>query len=311
MDSSSYQSIDEDLFLLPSHVTSPNSTLIFTSTVASSTDSSEGVYGDILYAIASPILMTLGLLGNLLSLIIFMFGSRSSKVARSQYLIAISVSDSVVLLSYVLPEWVKRGLPTLDSDMIVHSGLVYDSWRCHTILFFSYSSRFISAWLRVLFTFERFYSIRFPFKRLTFATKLTRIFILTTFACGFLISSVKPIIMREKVPYDFDALTSESTTVRDLDIASLLTSPSSLSSSDEDIFVSDSSFTTTDYSMNTTDEPFVSSTLPTGWGSDFGNLSFTQTESFLNEQGIATTMLDSNMIQAIVSLFVPGKNEVS
>jgi len=58
-----------------------------------------------------------------------------------------------VLLSYVLLDWLKKGLPLWPGH---HSIRWVDvSGVCESFLFMSYTFRFVSIWLIVLFTIER------------------------------------------------------------------------------------------------------------------------------------------------------------
>ncbi len=75
------------------------------------------------------------------------------KLSASVYLSAICVCDTCVLLTYVLLDWLNRGMRRWPGgahvDVINHTG------NCQAFLFLSYLFRFTSVWLIIVFTFER------------------------------------------------------------------------------------------------------------------------------------------------------------
>ena len=66
-------------------------------------------FGNSFYAFLTPFILIIGLIGNSMSLKVF-----TSRVMRrlssSTYLMALSVSDMLVLLTYVLLDWLNDGL---------------------------------------------------------------------------------------------------------------------------------------------------------------------------------------------------------
>lgn len=115
--------------------------------------------GVAMYAFATPFVVVIGLVGNGLLLKVFASGA-VGKAATRCYLMALATSDSLVLVTYVLLDWLKRGLPEWS-----------DGWRCHVIdidgvcqafLLLSYTFRFLSAWLVVSFTVERYVGVCWP-----------------------------------------------------------------------------------------------------------------------------------------------------
>jgi len=92
-------------------------------------------------------------LGNALSLRVFAGAARMRRLSSSMYLSAISVSDCLVLLSYVLLDWLKKGLPLWPGRHSIR--WVDTSGVCESFLFTTYTFRFVSIWLIVLFTIER------------------------------------------------------------------------------------------------------------------------------------------------------------
>lgn len=110
-------------------------------------------FGQKFYAYITPIIVSVGICGNALSLSVFQ--SRSLRnVAASRYLAALSIADISTLVFYVSGEWVKRGLkqffPEYTKTFLDTEGV------CQIWLYLNYFSRFMSSWIIVCFTFERF-----------------------------------------------------------------------------------------------------------------------------------------------------------
>lgn len=132
-----------------SHTPNPQDPLIVTSSL-------------VLYTYSVPAILTVGILGNLVSLRVFL--SRSMrKLSASTYLAALSTSDILALIFYVLVEWLRWGLPQLNHgqqlDVLNSAGV------CQVLFYFSYVSRFLSAWFIVTFTVERYIGVCHPLKR--------------------------------------------------------------------------------------------------------------------------------------------------
>lgn len=105
------------------------------------------------YAYVTPIIFFIGIVGNSLSLRVFL-SKPMRKMSACYYLAALAASDIGVLMTYVLLEWLHLGLPLwpggYQAPIITINGI------CHSFLFFSYTFRFLSAWLIVIFTIERY-----------------------------------------------------------------------------------------------------------------------------------------------------------
>ena len=115
------------------------------------------------------------------------------RLSASVYLAALSASDSMVLLVYVLLDWLVKGLPYWPGG---HSArVIHTAGGCHLFLFFSYTFRFVSVWLIVVFTIERFIAVCRPLHRRIICTKaFARRIILTVCLMGALCSLYKPIL---------------------------------------------------------------------------------------------------------------------
>ena len=150
-------------------------------------------YGVLIYAFVTPVIILVGVLGNLVSLRVF-FSRNLRKLSASVYLAAISVSDLMVLLIYVSLDWLRKGLPHYPGG---HSlgWIINSSGICETFLYFSYLFRFVSVWLIVVFTVERYIAACRPLQRRVICTKsFGRRAIMVVIVFGGLISLYKPII---------------------------------------------------------------------------------------------------------------------
>lgn len=114
-------------------------------------------------------------------------------MSASLYLACLAVSDACVLLTYVLFEWLQRGLPRWPGgrayDLIAVPGL------CQAYVFVSYMFRFMSAWFIVAFTIERCVGILMPIKRRVLCRRtFARRSLGAVVASAFGISLYKPIL---------------------------------------------------------------------------------------------------------------------
>ena len=128
-------------------------------------------YGERFYAYVTPFLILIGLFGNVTSLCVF-FAKRMRKLnVPLYYLTALSASDTIVLMSYVLMEWLNKGLPLWQGK---HRLAVIDTQgMCHVFLLLSYTFRFVSVYLIVAFTVERYSAICNPFENRACSRKST------------------------------------------------------------------------------------------------------------------------------------------
>ncbi|XP_041360979.1 thyrotropin-releasing hormone receptor-like [Gigantopelta aegis] len=114
------------------------------------------------YSYFTPIVLVIGLTGNLLSLRVFM-SRNMRKLSASTYLAALSLSDIFALLFYVLVEWLRRGMPEISGGVVPH--FLETQGVCQLSLYLSYVSRFLSAWFVVTFTVERYIGVCHPLRR--------------------------------------------------------------------------------------------------------------------------------------------------
>ncbi|XP_053624611.1 thyrotropin-releasing hormone receptor [Plodia interpunctella] len=102
----------------------------------------------------TPLLVTLGSIGNLLSVFVF-FTSKLRHQSTSQYLSALAISDTIFLLQ-LLPPWLNTLMIT---DIFISEGF------CQVFTYISYVTCYVSSWLVVSFTVERFVAVLYPLRR--------------------------------------------------------------------------------------------------------------------------------------------------
>ena len=108
-----------------------------------------------------PVLLALGVPGNILSLVVLV---RIRKSATSPYLIFLAGVDLFILCVSLLPNWIG-GLK--ETDIRDHSDVV-----CKLHVFAVYSSLQMSSWTLVLVTSERVCSVIYPHKVRALCTKV-------------------------------------------------------------------------------------------------------------------------------------------
>ena len=117
-----------------------------------------------------PVLMAIGIPGNILSIIILL---KLRSTQRSIYLVCLACADLLVLCVSVLPDWIG-GILTF------HLRDVY-SIVCRLQTFGMYSSIQLSSWILVLVTTERVVSVIYPHRvRIVFSLQRTLISVILT-----------------------------------------------------------------------------------------------------------------------------------
>ncbi|XP_029668404.1 thyrotropin-releasing hormone receptor-like isoform X1 [Formica exsecta] len=106
----------------------------------------------------TPILVHLGLLGNCLSVCVF-FGTKLRYFSSSIYLGALAISDAIFLVT-VFVVW----LVMVKIDL-------FNRWGFNQFfIYLSTLSSFLSVWLVVAFTVERYVAVRWPLRRQSLCT---------------------------------------------------------------------------------------------------------------------------------------------
>ncbi|XP_011862235.1 PREDICTED: thyrotropin-releasing hormone receptor-like [Vollenhovia emeryi] len=106
----------------------------------------------------TPIIVFLGLLGNCLSMCVF-FGTKLRYSSSSIYLGALAISDSGFLVAVFVP-WLR----ILQVDLFNRHGF------CQFFIYLGYICSFLSVWLVVAFTVERYVAVKWPLRRQVWCT---------------------------------------------------------------------------------------------------------------------------------------------
>ncbi|CAL1685987.1 unnamed protein product [Lasius platythorax] len=106
----------------------------------------------------TPILVHLGLLGNCLSVCVF-FGTKLRYSSSSIYLGALAISDTLFLVT-VFVVW----LTMVKVDLFNRWGF------CQFFIYLSTLCSFLSVWLVVAFTVERYVAVKWPLRRQSLCT---------------------------------------------------------------------------------------------------------------------------------------------
>jgi len=107
----------------------------------------------------TPLLCTFGAIGNSLSILVFCVHNSHRNLSSSYYLSALALSDNGYLLN-LFAMWLN-GL-----------GIRVITWElsCPLVMYLGQVTCFLSVWLTVAFTVERFYAVCHPLKRATICT---------------------------------------------------------------------------------------------------------------------------------------------
>jgi hypothetical protein len=104
----------------------------------------------------SPVIFTLGLIGNMLTIFI-MRRPRFQDSTTAVYMPFIATFDTLTLFSEVLPNWVEAcGFGKFEEIHFV---------TCKTIKFLAYTNGDTAIWALVAFNFDRFVAVCFPLKK--------------------------------------------------------------------------------------------------------------------------------------------------
>ncbi|KAJ1525386.1 hypothetical protein ONE63_010201 [Megalurothrips usitatus] len=115
----------------------------------------------VLYAIQlwfTPVLVTLGSLGNCLCVIVF-FSTKLKKLSSSYYLSALAISDTCALVSVAATWFDLVDIPFFNTEGF-----------CQLFVYMKCVCSFLSVWFVVAFTVERFVAVSYPLQRLSMCT---------------------------------------------------------------------------------------------------------------------------------------------
>jgi hypothetical protein len=148
------------------------------------------LFGQSFYSYFTPIILVVGIVGNSLSLNVFISKNMRS-LSASTYLAVLSTTDLLTLVCYVMVEWLRRGLVYLSPD--IRMDFLNVNGVCQTQLYLSYVFRFLSAWIVVAFTGERYIGVCHPLRRRDLCTKSsTRRIIVSLFVVAICLCLYKP-----------------------------------------------------------------------------------------------------------------------
>lgn len=108
----------------------------------------------------TPLLCLFGALGNSLSLVVFCMDSKYRSQSSSYYLSALAVSDSGFLLN-LFAVWMEG----------IMGGVITSDVICPLVMYLGQVTCFVSVYLTVGFSVERYIAVHFPFKRPRLCTK--------------------------------------------------------------------------------------------------------------------------------------------
>ncbi|KAH3697945.1 hypothetical protein DPMN_085457 [Dreissena polymorpha] len=116
-----------------------------------------GYYGNtraLLWRVIPPIIMTVGTIGNTMTVLVLLHQQKMTSTAL--FLFALAISDTLTLFSGLLTGWVMFTWD-LDIRLLSNPG-------CKTLVYMTYCSIHLSTWLIVAVTLERTACVLFPHK---------------------------------------------------------------------------------------------------------------------------------------------------
>ncbi|ELT93784.1 hypothetical protein CAPTEDRAFT_26871, partial [Capitella teleta] len=105
-----------------------------------------------------PLMIVIGIFGNLVSFLVFQ-ATYMKRLSSSLYLAALSIVNVVFLVCVLLSWSVNIGIHTYQRNGF-----------CQMFTFFTYVSSFLSVWFVVSFTAERYIAVHYPLRRYQFCT---------------------------------------------------------------------------------------------------------------------------------------------
>jgi hypothetical protein len=118
----------------------------------------------------TPVLMLIGIMGNTLSLVIFI-RARKRADASVQYLSTLAISDTGFIIFLGVADWLIYGLAYVTNGAHSFNFFTYSQASCKVMGFSRHMWEIASAWAIVAFTLERVYIVLFPLKRKDITTK--------------------------------------------------------------------------------------------------------------------------------------------
>lgn len=108
----------------------------------------------------TPILFVFGTLGNSLSLAVFCMNAKYRSQSASYYLSALAISDTGFLVN-LLAVWLER----------VIGGIITSGLMCPLVMYLGQVTCFMSVYLTVAFSIERYVAVHYPLSRPRICTR--------------------------------------------------------------------------------------------------------------------------------------------
>jgi len=115
--------------------------------------------GAFLFRYYTPVIVLFGLVGNVLSVIVFLNRKLRKLSSSYYYLIALGISDTCFLLGTLVP-WLT----------FVKVNIYNRNYFCQFFMYISGMCNFLSVWFVVAFTVERFIAVLYPLHRKSVCT---------------------------------------------------------------------------------------------------------------------------------------------
>ena len=165
------------------------------------------------------VIISLGIFGNILSLIVLLLGKRCRKLFCSSYLITLAISDTVTL-----------ALPALELCLYLLTSTILrnlNQFMCKLLTFLLYYGTHVSSWTVVGVSVARAISIWFPFRSQTWRHKTAIPYLVTILSILFIVDL--PFIIDSdfiSIRLDSSIFSNLSDILRDLNITDLGNNPS-------------------------------------------------------------------------------------
>ena len=154
-----------------------------------------------LWLVFSPVLMTIGTLGNILSVCVLL-QKRMRQSSASIYLISLAFADTAVLYIGLLREWLVH---LVDSDYRKENHAT-----CRLQLWLQFSASASSVWILTAFTTDRHTSILWPIFAKTHCSRKLQVILVCVIPLVALVAGSHYFLMEQKVTYNWSNMTNTS-----------------------------------------------------------------------------------------------------
>ena len=153
------------------------------------------------WLVFSPVLLTIGTLGNILSICVLL-QKRMRQSSASIYLIALALADTGVLYIGLLREWLVH---LVDSDYRKENDV-----SCRLQLWLQFSAFASSVWILTSFTVDRHISILWPLFSKTHCSRKLQIVLVCIIPLVAMVTGSHYFLMEQKVTYKWSNVTNTS-----------------------------------------------------------------------------------------------------